>query len=411
MTQNNSKFSRRKFAAYSRNFLLGSIACNPVKQLLAQTSPGDRHIAINKMEVLVVGVSQRTNWIIVRLTASNGITGLGEASLGRRTELQELNDFFAMVEGQSPFDIQKYRERALGTAVSNNRPLATAFSSIEQALWDIVSKTLDTPLYNLFGGKLRNTLPVYANINRATSPRTPQGFAEAASQAVADGFNAIKAAPFDGFPDLSSESREITAARELGVESVFAIREAVGESVAVKIDAHSYFDVQLAIEVANELEPANLSWYEEPVAPTLLEETKIIHDRINQPLAGGEFLFGLEGFGPLCVNQAVDIIMPDVKHCGGLLEGLKISTLAESFDIKVSPHNPSGPISTGVSSVLCAVIPNFDSLEYQWGEADWRSDLVEPAEIFNNGNMAVSNLPGMGITLNEDVLAARRIAI
>ena len=164
-----------------------------------------------------------------------------------------------------------------------------------------------------------------------------------------------------------------------------------------------------AINIAKELKAANLSWYEEPIAPTQVENTKLIHDAITQTLAGGEFLFGIDGFKPLCEINAVDIIMPDVKHCGGMWEATKISALAETFGVKVSPHNPSGPISTAASVALCAAIPNFDILEYQWGEQPWRSSLVVPTEQFTNGTIMVSTEPGYGISLNQQVLEEHRL--
>ena len=178
---------------------------------------------------------------------------------------------------------------------------------------------------------------------------------------------------------------------------------------SIKIDAHSFFDTELAIAVAQELEAANLSWYEEPVAPTQTEDTRIIHDAISQTVAGGEFLFGVDGFKPLCEAKAVDIIMPDVKHCGGVWELIKIAALAETHGIKVSPHNPSGPISTAVSAALCAATPNFDILEYQWGEQSWRNTLVEPSESFHDGSIIISDQPGFGIVLNEKVLEQHRL--
>ncbi|HJO12993.1 MAG TPA: mandelate racemase/muconate lactonizing enzyme family protein, partial [Gammaproteobacteria bacterium] len=400
--------SRRKFLSCG-SIALGTLSASPLQTLFAQTSTADRDIRITGMEVFTVGVTGRTNWIIVRLNTNSGTTGLGEASLGRRTELNELNEFFALVDGESAFDIQQYRQRGRSRAAVGNRVIATAFSAIEQALWDIVGKTLDVPLYQLFGGKLHDSLPVYANINRATADRVPQGFAEKAQQAVADGFRAIKAAPFDGFPPLTAPSDEIARARDLGIASVYAMREAVGNDIKIKIDAHSFFDVAMSIDVARELEAASLSWYEEPVAPTLTEDTKTIHDAIEQTLAGGEFLFGIEGFAPLCANQAVDIIMPDVKHCGGLLEAQKIGTLAEAAGINVSPHNPSGPIATAASVNLCAALPNFEILEYQWGEANWRADLIEPAEVFEDGNIRVGERTGIGITLNGTVLSTHSV--
>ena len=400
--------SRRHFVQNTA-LLTGFLASTKLGTVFAQATGADRNVRVRNMEVFTVSVSNRTNWILVRLSGSNGLTGLGEASLGRRAELNELAQFYRMVEGESAFDIQQYRQRGWEQASSGNRVLATAFSAIEQALWDLIARSLEVPFYDLVGGQLHSELPVYANINRATADRGPRGFADNAEQAVADGFRAIKAAPFDGFPSLGSPAEEIAAARQLGIDCIYAMRERLGDDVAIKIDAHSFFDTQMSIDVAKELERANLSWYEEPVAPTQTENTKLIHDAISQVLAGGEFLFGMEGFRSLCEQQAVDIIMPDIKHCCGMWEAVKISALAESFNIKVSPHNPSGPVSTAASVALCAALPNFDILEYQWGEQLWRASLIEPSETFSNGSIIVSNKPGYGITLNQRVLEEHRI--
>ena len=239
--------------------------------------------------------------------------------------------------------------------------------------------------------------------------RDPIGFAKNAVAAVEDGFKGIKAAPFDGFPSLNSSTGEINSARELGIACIYAMREAVGDDIDIKIDAHSFFDTELAISIARDLDAANLSWYEEPIAPTQTENTRIIHDTISQTVAGGEFLFGVEGFKPLCEAAAVDIIMPDVKHCGGVWEAVKISAFAEANGIKVSPHNPSGPVSTAFSASLCAGIPNFDVLEYQWGEQNWRNTLVEPTETFIEGAIIISDRPGFGIDINDQVLQAHRV--
>jgi galactonate dehydratase len=156
---------------------------------------------------------------------------------------------------------------------------ATAFSAIEQALWDLAGKALDVPSHVLLGGKVRNTLPVYANINRATSPRTPDGFAAAAKRAVADRFRAIKAAPWDGFPPPSSPENAVARAVDSGIAAVAAMREAVGARIAIMVDCHSFFDVERAVRVAERLEPYTLTWYEEPVAPEQVEDTLAIRRR------------------------------------------------------------------------------------------------------------------------------------
>jgi galactonate dehydratase len=361
-------------------------------------------LRITEMEVIGVRATMRTNWIFVRLTTNDGQTGLGEASVNRRLNLPELSGFFNLVRDRSPFEIERYRQAGWATASTGNRQQATAFSAIEQAQWDLVGKSLGAPVYDLVGGRLRDELPVYANINRATTDRSPNGFAISAQQAVADGFRAIKAAPFDGFPSLDQPRAEVEAATELGVHCIEAMRTAIGPDIDLKIDAHSHFDVALAIDVATRLEPQRLSWYEEPVPPTDLDSTMAIKNGIRQTMAGGEFLFGVEEFSPLCQNRAVDIIMPDVKHCGGVAEIRRIATVADLYDVLVSPHNPSGPVSTMVSAQVCAGLPNFDILEYQWNEVPWRGDLVDPPERFSEGILQVPDGPGCGVTLNNTVV-------
>ena len=369
--------------------------------LLQRAEGSSQRLRVTAMETIVVRATARTTWIFVRLTTNQGLTGLGEASLGRRTELAELGPFFELVRNESPFQIEQYRQRGRVRAASGARADATAFSAIEQALWDLVGKALGAPVSDLFGGRLRDQLSVYANINRATGNRQPEGFSASALAAVEEGFGAIKAAPFDGFPALTQPETAVDAATDLGIACVSAMRDSVGPVVDIKIDAHSNFDVALSIEVARRLQPYRLSWYEEPIPPQRVAETAEIRDAIDQRMAGGEFLFGIEGFAPLCEQRAVDVIMPDVKHCGGLAEARQIATIADLHGVSVSPHNPSGPVSTAASVQLCASMSNFDILEFQWGEVPWRGELLDPPERFENGAIRVPNAPGFGVSLNE----------
>ena len=126
-------------------------------------------------------------------------------------------------------------------------------------------------------------------------------------------------------------------------------------------------------------------------------------------MAGGEVLFGMAGFEPLTRTHAVDVIMPDVKHCGGLLELTRIAAMAAADGVKVAPHNPSGPVSTAASVQVCAVLGNFDFLELQWGEVDWRSDVLSPPEIFRAGTIRVPDRSGFGVELNEKTIRPRLI--
>ena len=377
-------------------------------------------LRVTGFELRPVRATTRTVWLFVRLTTDAGLIGLGEASdafgFANTTAddtarmRRELQTFFSLIEGRSPFEIESYRQRAEQMARKGLVP-ATAFSAIEQALWDLAGQALEVPTYVLLGGKVRSGLPVYANINRATNPRTPDGFAAAATRAVADGFKTIKAAPFDGFPPPGSPADQIARAIDVGIDSVRAMRAAVGPSVGIMIDCHSFFDVEQSVAVADRLGPYDLTWYEEPVPPERVDDTVAIHRRIKQPMAGGEVLFGLSGFSPLVRRHAVDTIMPDVKHCGGLLEMTRIAAMAADEGVMVAPHNPSGPVSTAASVQVCAGMKNVNYLELQYGEVGWRSEVVVPVERFVDGTIEIPDRPGFGVALNDEVIRARSLAL
>lgn len=405
--QRNGNIGRRAFLAAGAGLSGAAALLAPGK---VEALP---RLRVTGFDLLPIRATERTVWLFLRLRTDAGLTGLGEASdafgFNNTTKQDatrmesEFRRFFALVDGKSPFEVGAYRQRGQPLAAKGGLVAATAFSAIEQALWDLAGKSLDVPTYTLFGGRLRDSLSVYANVNRATRPRTPAGFASAARAAVKEGFRAVKGAPWDGFPPPGSPAAAIDAAVENGIACVAAMREAIGPDVELMIDCHSFFDVALAERVARRLEPQNLAWYEEPVPPERLEETLAIRSRIKQPMAGGEILWGVAGFAPLSRRHAVEVIMPDVKHCGGLLELTRIAAVAATDGVTVAPHNPSGPVSTAASVQVCAVLENFRLLEFQWGEVDWRHDLVSPPERFENGAIAVPERPGFGIELNEKV--------
>jgi galactonate dehydratase len=402
--------------AISRRDLLKAGGVLVTTPLLAHAAQADApRVRITGVDLLPVRATSRTVWLFVRLRTDQGLVGLGEASDAfgfantttenadeMRAQLQRL---FPLIDQQSPLEIEAYRQRGLAIA-RTGLVQATAFSAIEQALWDLAGKALGVPVHVLLGGRVRDSLPVYANINRATTSRTPDGFGATARRAIADGFRAIKAAPFDGFPAPGSPASQIEAAVQTGIAAVAAMREAVGRDVAVMVDCHSFFDVDLAVRVARELERHDLAWYEEPVAPERVDETVAIKSRIRQPMAGGELLFGVAGFTPLVERRAVNVIMPDVKHCGGLLELTRIAAFAATRGVVVAPHNPSGPVSTAASLQACAVLENVNFLELQYGEVDWRPSVVTPREQFIDGSIRVSDRPGLGVELNDAVIRA-----
>jgi len=369
---------------------------------------GRPRVRLTEVELWPVRATERTAWLLLRLKSDAGVEGAGEASdafgiLGTTAanvaEMRvELDRQFAVLRGRSPFDVEYFRQTVtLGSLLAR-----TVHSALEQAMWDMAGKVLDTPVYELLGGKVRERLPVYANINRTANPRTPAGFAATAKRAVGDGFRALKLAPWDKFVDSEAFVQQ-------GIDCLFAVREAVGRDVKIMTDVHSFFTVERAVAVAKKLEPVGLDWYEEPVAPEKLAETVAIRRRIRQDMAGGEFLFGVKGFEGLCRERAVEVIMPDVKHCGGVLEMTRIAAMAEAYGVSVAPHNPTGPVATAATVQLCAGMKNFRILELQWGEVDWRGALVEPAERFVDGYIGVPAGAGFGVKVNWELAREKRM--
>ena len=206
-----------------------------------------------------------------------------------------LRSFLPALDGLTPFEVERFRQRGWQQAKAGGLLTQTAFSACEQALWDLAGQALGVPVSELLGGRLVDAVPVYANINRATNERSPEGFARNAALAVEEGFRALKAAVFDDFPTEPASRAERDAKAELGVRRLEAMRAAVGPDVDLMVDCHSRFDPRLAIDVARRLEPVRLRWYE-PVDPSQVDSTVRIREHIEQPMAGGELFFGREGF-------------------------------------------------------------------------------------------------------------------
>ena len=399
---------------FRRNFLKSAVLL-PAFALDDQYT--DTKLLITDIRIHEVKVNQRGNWHFVELLTNKGLTGLGEASHGFSAAVKdggsqlraELSNLFQLVKGESPFAVEQYRQRGFQKAFEKGKIAITAFSAIEHALWDLKGKSLGVPVYELLGGKLRNELKVYANINRATNERDAHGrrlisaFQSNAENALKSGFKAVKLAPFDDMKPLkNSDSAQIGSDIDYAVSCIEAVRKTIGPETDLLIDVHSHLNQELAISTAKRLEKANLYWFEEPVDPQKFPaETRAITEATRQPSAGGESIFGRQGFAELIATRALDVIMPDVKHCGGIQELRFIAALAETAgNIAIAPHNPSGPVSTAASVQVCASIPNFSILEYAYGEVPWRAELLSPIERFENGFIRVPDAPGLGHKLN-----------
>ncbi|MGN6811889.1 MAG: mandelate racemase/muconate lactonizing enzyme family protein, partial [Thermomicrobiales bacterium] len=358
---------------------------------------------IINLEVVQVAVNHRGDWLFVRLVTDEGPVGLGEASHGGGGPDRDAI-VTAILERQCLPRLRGQDPRAVAVALQALRPLAqgragaTAVSACEQALWDIAGQAAGVPVYRLLGGPVRQRIPLYANVNRAVTERTPAGFARAAADAVAEGFRAVKCAPFDGVVRQRVRDRDQRARVQLGLDCVAAMREAVGPDVDVLVDCHSAFDGPLAVEVGRALRRLDVTWFEEPVPTDDLEALVRLRPLVpDLELIGGEALYGLSGFWPYLAAGVWDVVMPDVKHCGGLTDLLTIARVAEARGVGVAPHNPSGPVAMAASAHAAAALPQLRALEYAWGEVPWRPAVIMPREEIIAGELVLPDSPGLGI--------------
>ena len=209
-------------------------------------------------------------------------------------------------------------------------------------------------LTEALGGEPQDSVPLYANINRGLfgPRRAPADFVRAAERAVREGFRAVKCAPFD---EMSPGDR-VGRARP-GIRRVAAVREAVGPDVTLLVDCHSRFDVESAVIVAEELAELGVGWFEEPVQPTEDPEGMArIAARVPIAVAGGEKGYGEELFADLGDRVAVRVIMPDVKHCGGVAAAARSGRAAIDAGGGVSLHSPSGAVPRTTGLVNCLLV-------------------------------------------------------
>ncbi len=265
---------------------------------------------------------------------------------------------------------------------------ATAFSGLNQALYDLLAKREQVPVWKLFRSTTSiEGLPLYTTINRAMRSRTAEEYSAIVGEARAQGFKAFKCAPFEAV-DSAERAVEKAAA---GLATLAMLRKQFPE-LALRVDFHERFQPQDFFAIVPELERLRLDWIEEPfaVGPSYDELRRQTRLRIS----GGELFWGRQRFEEITQRRWCDVIMPDVKHVGGfgpLLDVLKMG----AGRIEISPHNPSGPISTAASLHAAAVYPELvRSLEYSFQRQPTRGAT---GEIVEDGVLVLGEKPGWGV--------------
>ena len=369
---------------------------------------------IARIDAQVFNVSAKTNWVFISVTAADGRTGWGEASLiGWEPMLVAATQELALQwQGRSLVDAQA------GLRVSPQSPGGLVFNSVVSAVQQSLACLLDGRVPGapaapeLAGPVLRRTVPLYANINRATRLRTPQGFVDTALRARAQGFSRFKAAPFDGLTPALCATPQGQALIAQGVDCMLALRQALGPEAMLMVDCHWRFDEARALQALQALAPVALHWFECPIAEThahwpAMRRLRAATREQGVLLAAAETQVGLASFQTLFDEALYDVVMPDIKYCGGPLEMLKIARCAAEHGVQFSPHNPSGPVCTWHSLQIAALAPECAMLELQFDESDLYDAVQGGAPLSTQGGCLRLERPyGQSLGLNRQVLQA-----
>ncbi|MGY8994534.1 MAG: mandelate racemase/muconate lactonizing enzyme family protein [Rhodospirillales bacterium] len=362
---------------------------------------------VTDIRINFVHVTEKTIWIFVRLRTKSGFEGVGEATLGGYESA-----ISTYLEGSRKwligYDSKNINGMASRLQGRGGAAQAAARSGIEQALWDIQGKRAGMPIHALLGYALRDSIPLYANINRRTINRTPQGFVESALLATANGHRILKIAPFDGL--RFDDGWHAESAYRHGISCTRAIVEAVGSNVQVSVDCHWRLGGGLAERFLHEAAELGLFWVECPLPETAasLDDLVRLHavaQQLHVRLAGLEQGGNLQEFLPFLHRGIFDVIMPDVKWVGGIGPLRDIAATADAHGIATSPHNPSGPVCHAASLHLVSTMKRSFPLEHQFDESQLFFDLC-PSQIplIDNGISALPKGLGLGVTLDEGIL-------
>ncbi|MEM7462746.1 MAG: enolase C-terminal domain-like protein [Pseudomonadota bacterium] len=355
-----------------------------------------------------VRISEKTIWRFVVLHDDMGNSGHGEFSYDSAPEniLVQASKFISSILDRPATGDSL---AAIGADLNfMDLVQATLYSAVEQALLELEAKSAQVPLWKYLGGRNgKIEIPMYANINRRTVDRSPEGFAKSAAKAVASGFSWIKIAPFDGVSaDTDNRDRIVFD----GLDRINAVRAEIGNR-SLMIDCHWRFSPQNLLDLLSEFSKSQICWLECPVAETLdnLSDAVAIRNSANSygmRVAGLETHAMWEHFQPFIEANAYDVVMPDIKHCGGYRAFLEIARNAAEHGVGVSAHNPTGPIAHLASLHVTAAIGAPEPMEVQFDESPRFFDLTEPVQSSLAPTSRLPSGAGLGARLAGQKLSS-----
>ncbi|MCB1759901.1 MAG: galactonate dehydratase [Gammaproteobacteria bacterium] len=346
-------------------------------------------------------------WLFLKIDTDEGFAGWGEPVIEGRAATVEaaVHELSEMLIGCDPRRVEDIWQMLYRGGFYRGGPiLMSAIAGIDQALWDIKGKALGVPAHELLGGAVRDRMRMYCWIGGDR----PGDIGRQAREVVAKGFTAFK---MNGTPELAivDSHTKIDAA----VARVAEARDAVGPEVGIAIDFHGRVHRPMAKALLRELEPYHPMFVEEPVLPEQLHCLPQIANGLGYPIATGERLHSRFAFRDLLEARMVDIVQPDISHCGGLTEARKIAVMAEAYDVALAPHCPLGPLTLAASLQLDFLSHNAFIQEQSMGihynvDNDVLDYLVDSAPLrIEAGYVALLEKPGLGVEINEALVIER----
>jgi galactonate dehydratase len=326
----------------------------------------------------------RRNWLFTKVLTDEGLYGVGEASGWPRVVETAIQDLAPILVGEDPMNIERLWQKMLLGMMGHGMTGIVgsgAMTGIEIALWDLKGKALGVPVWQLLGGKLRDSIRVYAHAHTA----------ERARNLVDRGYTALK-----------------TGGLERPVKTVDSIRKEVGDAVDLMIDIHGppWLTTRDAIRLGKALEPYNLLFYEDPVAPEDVEALARVAEGVDIPIAAGERHSNIWGLRELIEREIIDVAQPDTGRAGGLNQMKKMAAMAEAHYILMAPHDGSlGPVGEIAALHLDATLPNFLIQERLEDDVPQRYEVMQPQPKVVDSHIAVPDSPGLGVDLVEEAIA------
>lgn len=341
-------------------------------------------------------------WLFVKMETDTGLVGYGEC-LGDKAFVvaEAVRSYEHHLIGEDPRRITHHWQSMYRGAFWRGGPtLCAAISGLEMCLWDILGKSLNTPVWQLLGGAVRDRIRVYSR----PKGHTPAELALSAKELVGRGITAMKLCPFEKVKIVDHYSVvEEAAAR------VQAIRDAVGSSVDIMLDFHGRVSPTMAVWLEEALRCFHPMFIEEPVLPENVDALARFASQSKTPVATGERLFTKWGFREILEKGAATILQPDPCICGGIFETRQIGAMAETWYAALAPHNPYGPINTAACLQVDACTPNFLIQEFVDPLGLGEGYLKEPF-VVKDGYIDIPTRPGLGVELDEAWIAERPLS-